>query len=182
MLWNIHRMMFMKIIAAEQSHIEDIMHVERSCFIPEIQEEREVFLSRMGINPFYVFIDETSGKAAGYISAEYIEKIPESASEIALNHKPSGKETSMIYISSFALLPEYRGTGLGKEMWNRSCELFSKIPGVKSLVLLVNEEWKGAAHIYESSGFETIKVFEDFFPRSNGERSKGILMVKKISY
>ncbi len=154
------------------------MHVERSCFIPEIQEEREVFLSRMGINPFYVFIDETSGKAAGYISAEYIEKLPECASEIALNHRPSGMETSMIYISSFALLPEYRGTGLGKEMWNRSCDLFSKLPGVKSLVLLVNEEWKGAAHIYESSGFEIVRVFEDFFPGRDGKRVCGILMKK----
>lgn len=156
------------------------MHVERSCFIPEIQEEREVFLSRMGINPFYVFIDETSGKVAGYISAEYIEKLPESASEIALNHKPSGMKTSMIYISSFALLPEYRGTGLGKEMWNRSCDLFSKLSGVKSLVLLVNEEWKGAAHIYENAGFETVRVFEDFFPGNDGKRACGILMRKKL--
>ncbi|MCQ2574385.1 MAG: GNAT family N-acetyltransferase [Treponema sp.] len=170
----------MKIIAAEQSHIEDIMHVERSCFIPEIQEEREVFLPRMGINPFYVFIDETSEKVAGYISAEYIEKIPESASEIALNHKPSGKNSEMIYISSFALLPEYRGTGLGKEMWNRSCDLFSKLPGVKSLVLLVNEEWKGAAHIYKSAGFETVRVFEDFFPGRYGTKSSGILMSKSL--
>lgn len=172
--------MKIKIAPAEPLYIDSIMHVEKSCFIPEIQEEREVFLSRMGKNPFYVFMDETSGKVAGYISAEYIEKIPESASEVALNHKPSGKKTNIIYISSFALLPEYRGEGLGKEMWNRSCALFSKLPGVKTLVLLVNEEWKGAAHIYERAGFKTVNVFEDFFPKTDGIRSKGILMCKEL--
>jgi len=172
--------MSLKIIEAKPLYIEEIMHVEESCFISEIQEEKGVFLSRMGENPFFVFIDEDSNKVAGYISAEYMEKIPETASEIALNHKPSGKETDIIYISSFALLPEYRGTGLGKEMWNRSCSLFENLPGVKTLVLLVNEEWQGAFHIYEKSGFEKFKVFDDFFPCEDGRKSDGILMAKKV--
>lgn len=161
-------------------YIEEIMHVEKSCFIPEIQEEREVFLSRMGNNPFYLFRDKESDKIAGYISAEYVEKIPESASEIALNHKPAVKTSNILYISSFALLPEYRGSGLGKEMWNQSCQCFSKLSGVNTLVLLVNEEWEGAFHIYEKSGFKKVKVFEDFFHCENGGRSDGILMSKRV--
>lgn len=172
--------MSLKIVPAEALYIEEIMHVEANCFIPAIQEEKEVFLSRMKNNPFYVFVDESTEKVAGYISAEYMEKVPEAASEIALNHKPSGKNTDIIYISSFALLPEYRGTGLGKEMWNRSCSLFENMPGVQTLVLLVNEEWKGAFHIYEGAGFRFIKRFEKFFPCENGKESAGILMVKKI--
>ncbi|MCQ2586120.1 MAG: GNAT family N-acetyltransferase [Treponema sp.] len=172
--------MSLKIVQAEEFYIEEIMHVEKNCFIQAIQEEKEVFLSRMEKTPFFVFVDEESGKVAGYISAEYMEKVPEQASEIALNHKPSGKATDIIYISSFALLPEYRGTGLGKEMWSRSCSLFENLPGVKTLVLLVNEEWKGAFHIYENSGFKQIQVFQEFFPRNDGGRSSGILMVKQI--
>lgn len=172
--------MSFEIVKAESFHIEEIMQVEKACFIPQIQEEREVFLSRMGMNPFYVFIDGTNGKVAGYISAEYMEKIPQSAVEIALNHKPSGKTSDIIYISSFALLPQYRGTGLGKELWIRSCELFSACPGLKKLVLLVNEVWKGAFHIYEKSGFEKVRVFKDFFPTEQGEKSNGILMIKEI--
>lgn len=172
--------MALTLVKAVPEFIEEIMHVEETCFIPEIQETREVFLSRMGEQPFFVFRDEGSGKISGYISAEFIEKIPEKASEIALNHKPSGKSSGIIYISSFALLPEYRGTGLGSEMWNRSCENFAKMPGVKTLVLLVNEEWKGAAHIYEKSGFKEICIFKDFFPRSDKSRSRGILMIKSV--
>ena len=47
-------------------------------------------------------------------------------------------------------------------------------------MLLVNEEWKGAAHIYERAGFKTVNVFEDFFPKTDGIRSKGILMCKEL--
>ncbi|MCQ2597072.1 MAG: GNAT family N-acetyltransferase [Treponema sp.] len=172
--------MRVEILQAEPLYIEEIMQVEKSCFIPAIQEEKEVFLSRMGINPFYVFKEEVSGKIAGYISAEYMECVPESGSDIALNHKPSGKKTNIIYISSFALLPEYRGAGLGKELWNRSCELFGNLPGTEKLILLVNEEWKGASHIYEKSGFEIVKIFEDFFPKEDKDRSNGILMAKNL--
>lgn len=173
--------MSLKIIPAKPLYIDEIMQIEEKCFIPAIQEEKEVFLSRMEDNPFYVFVDEASGKVAGYISAEYMEKVPETASEIALNHKPAGKTTGIIYISSFALLPEYRGTGLGKELWIQSCNLFSAFPGVETLVLLVNEDWKGAAHIYKSSGFKVVREFEGFFPDPMGTFSKGILMIKNNS-
>jgi len=161
-------------------YIEEIMHVEESCFIPEIQEEKEVFLSRIETGLFFIFRDTAAGKIAGYISAEYMENIPESSRDIALNHKPCGKSAGIIYISSFALLPEYQGTGLGKEMWDRCCERFSELSGVNKLVLLVNEEWKGAFHIYEKSGFEKNKVFEGFFPGVEGKKTDGIFMVKRL--
>ena len=167
------------LVPAEEKDIEEIMKIEEACFIPSIQETKAVFLSRMRKNTFLLFIDENEN-IAGYISAEFIEKIPSKKEEIALNHLPAEKNSPYIYISSFAIHPSYQGSGLGKIFWKMACEEFFKIPGVETLVLLVNSEWKGALHIYEKSGFETISVFEDFFPCEDGKFSDGILMAKNI--
>ena len=171
------------LLRATTSHIDDIMNIEEACFIKEIREKREVFLERIKCenDAFYVFLD--GQKVMGYISAERLEKIPETENEIALNHTPAGRGNNL-YISSFGILPSYRGNGDGKKLWEMAMNEFSQIDGIKKIILLVNEDWKGALHIYEKSGFTVHKIFPAFFPQPSNSstdkyRSDGILMVKE---
>lgn len=163
---------------ANSSDIDDIMKIEESSFIPQIQEDKDVFLKRIKLCPslFLIFQLEDDNKSViGYLSAEYMDKIPESAEELKLGHTPSSKKGRFIYISSFALLPQFRQNGLGKNLWNQAIHYFGDD---KDFLLLVNDEWKGARHIYEKSGFSLFKTFKDFFPSINGSVSDGHLLVK----
>ncbi len=88
---------------ATLSDIDSIMNVESAGFIKEIQEERDVFEARIVSNPelFLIFEDENK-KIAGYLSSEYLKKIPQNACEIALGHNPQkiNDEKNIIYLSS----------------------------------------------------------------------------------
>lgn len=77
-------------------------------------------------------------------------------------HKTNG---SVLYISSLALLKEYRGKGLGEKFFvNSVAALCASLGSVKKIVLLVNSEWKSALRIYEKWGFVTILALKEFFP------------------
>jgi len=177
--------MNLKIRTATISDLPQIMNVEQNGFIPQIQEEAAVFEARIKVNPdlFLIFEDSETQTVAGYLSAEYMEKVPSTAQQLALGHTPAAVSKSLetyIYISSYSLLPQYRGGGVGKQMWNASISWFEEKLGIKNFLLLVNEAWQGAKHIYENAGFKTVTVFEDFFPaEKDGFKSAGILMQKK---
>lgn len=163
--------------------IDSIMKVESAGFIKKIQEERKVFESRIVSAPelFLIFEDENKN-VAGYLSSEYLKKIPQEACEIALGHNPQKMtdEKNIIYLSSFSILPEYRGKGNGSLLWKKSLEyLQKKIDLDGTFVLLVNEVWKGAYKIYENSRFTKVKVFKDFFSAENNNKTDGILMICK---
>lgn len=163
---------------ANSSDIDAIMKVEKNSFIAQIQENRDVFLKRIMICPslFLLFQKEDENHTViGYLSAEYMNKIPESPEELKLGHVPSTEKGKFIYISSFAILPEFRQIGLGKKLWNQAIKYFGD---EKDYLLLVNEEWNGAMHIYEESGFILYKTFPDFFPSINNGTSDGHLLVK----
>jgi len=165
---------------AKISDIDSIMKVEKASFIESIQEEESVFLKRIEICPSLFLIFEQNGKVAGYLSAEILEKVPEKAEELKLGHEPKKidpeeNKAAFVYISSFAILPEYRGGGNGKKLWNESIKYF-RTCGFHNFLLLVNEVWKGAAHIYEESGFSQIQIFKDFFPSTDEKQTDGILM------
>lgn len=161
---------------ANPSDIDDIMEVEKAAFIPEIQEEKNVFLERIKAYPQLFLIFQHKNKIAGYLCGEYLNKIPETADEIKLGHIPAAADKNFLYISSFALLPEFRGSGNGKLLWNNALKY---IGSEANYILLVNEEWKSAMHIYENSGFEIIKKFENFFKKSENSFSNALLMQKK---
>lgn len=179
---------------AHLSDLDSIMHIEASSFIPSIQEDREVFKQRILRCPelFLVFEKrgQTFNEVAGYLCAEVMNKIPQSAQELQLGHLPADMtkideswdkgDRPLIYISSFALLPEYRGDGNGRKMWQASMKYFRERFTPQSLLLLVNEVWEGAKHIYSDSGFEVVRVFENFFPSMDKGFSNGILMQNLI--
>ena len=57
-------------------------------------------------------------------------------------------------------------------------EICLKNKNVKQGVLLVNDVWKGAKHIYEKNGFVEYKKIEKFFRTSENSFTDGILMAK----
>lgn len=198
----------MKIQNAKLSDIKSIMKIERSSFLPNIQEEEKVFLERIKVFPegFLLFYNDDlqsfsqssvgsqsatssqnvaktlpflqSSRPLGYFSTELWEKVPSNEDfavghDIKKLHSPSGK---ILYISSFALLPEARGKGNGFLLFNESLRYLEKRFSLEREVLLVNEKWQGAKHIYEKSGFIETQEIVGAFPDSDF----GIFMERNV--
>lgn len=163
----------MKIRNAEISDIFQIMQIERQSFSPSICESQNVFEERIKLckNCFLVF-ENDDGKLSGYFSAERWQNICLNEKAFALGHSanshcPDGK---ILYLSSFAILPEFRGTGQGKLFFKKSVDFFCrKNSGIETIVLAVNENWKNAVRIYEADGFKQIARFDNFFHEENSE-------------
>jgi len=91
------------------------------------------------------------------------------------SHSVDGK---ILYISSFAILSEFRGKRLGKKLFKKSLEFILENPvnkNVETLILLVNEQWNSALHIYENYGFKTVRKIAGIFPEDCG-----IIMEKSV--
>ena len=79
-----------------------------------------------------------------------------------LTHKTDGV---YLYVSSFALLKDYRSKGFGEKFFKNSlAALCSSMKSIKKIVILVDSEWQNALKIYEKLGFEQIFVLKEFFP------------------
>ena len=90
-------------------------------------------------------------------------------------HKTSG---SILYVSSFALLKDYRGKGLGEKFFKNSlAALCAANPEIKKVVLLVDSEWQAALKIYEKLGFQKVFELKEFFPTIQKKvNASGIIM------
>ena len=92
-----------------------------------------------------------------------------------LTHKTNG---CYLYVSSFALLKEYRGKGLGEKFFKNSlAALCAANPEIKKVVLLVDSEWQAALKIYEKLGFQKVFELKEFFPTIQKKvNASGIIM------
>lgn len=184
----------MKISYAKLSDISDIMKIEHSAFIPEIQENKETFEERIKIfsQGFFILSNDfrdsileiKKTQIIGYFSSEIWNEFPKTNDIFTLGHsskKVHNKNGSILYFSSFALLPSFQGKHLAepflKECLSSVCKTF---PNIEKIVLLVNEEWLGARHLYKKLGFKDSRIIKDFFPSLNQNRKKshGIIMEK----
>lgn len=180
----------MKIFPAKPFDIDSIMKIERAAFIPSIQEKQKTFEERLSVFPqgFFVLADNSdktvleNGKAeiVGYFTSEIWTSFPESDEIFTLGH--SAKKThdingSVLYFSSFALLPAFQGKKLA-EPFLTGClkSVCGAFPNIKKIVLLVDEEWLGARHLYSKLGFKAVRVIKDFFPSLKQKSSDGIIM------
>lgn len=159
------------------------MKIEEASFLEEIQETEEVFCDRIETfsNGFLLF--ETAGVTntiAGYFSTELWAEIPQGESSFRIGHsiksvhKDDGK---ILYISSFAILPEFRGSGNGKKLFFQAMDFLKSQFNLEKLVLLVNVEWAGARHIYSEYGFKEIFRIKNIFPAKDNQTTDGIVMV-----
>lgn len=168
---------------AKPEDISQIMKIEQSSFIEEIQESEEVFKERIETfcEGFLLFDAEgNEGCAAGYFSTELWKEIPESESSFKIGHsiKSTHKnDGTVLYISSFAILPEYRGGGNGKKLFSQALEYLKTNTKIEKLILLVNTEWEGAQHIYASYGFKEVFRIKNIFPAKDNQTTDGIVMV-----
>ena len=176
---------------AQPFDIPQIMQIERGAFIPPIQEKQKVFENRLRVFPqgFFVLSDssvETVAKAgravdAGYFCCEFWRELPKDDKPFKINHTASQghyKDGTVLYPTSFALRPEYQGKGLARPFFMSSlaaiCGAFSQI---QTVLLLVNQEWQRAQHIYTSVGFTELRRAPAFFPSLHTKTgSDGILM------
>ena len=106
--------------------------------------------------------ESTAGEKEKKNALKKIEKRFSLGHNPLLTHKIDG---AYLYVSSFALLKEYRGKGLGEKFFlNSLAALCSAMSGIKKVVLLVDSEWENALKIYKKLGFEQIFVLKEFFP------------------
>lgn len=179
----------MKIFPAKSFDIQDIMKIERAAFIPQIQESQKTFEKRLEVFPqgFFVLTDiSVSGSTvtAGYFTSEIWDFFPSSDDVFTLGHdaeKTHKESGSVLYFSSFALLPAFQGKKLA-EPFLKAClaGVCGAFPSIKKIVLLVNEEWSGARHLYEKLGFKEVRRIKDFFPSLKQKHSDGIVMAKEV--
>ncbi|MGP1368941.1 MAG: GNAT family N-acetyltransferase [Treponema sp.] len=171
---------------ADISDIDAVMRIEKESFDSAIMERREVFMQRLNVFPegFIVFEYGKNRREVGYICTELWEHIPNTQDFFAVGHDIKALHHaggSVLYISSFALLKEFRGAGNGKLLFGTALNFFKKNLIAETALLMVNEEWIAARRIYESYGFREYMIFDSAFPAASGkEFSRGIIMKKTL--
>ena len=169
---------------AKKFDINSIMNIEKDAFSVEIQEDKNVFLERIEVFPDGFFILEDKNNVIGYFSSELWNSVPkEGDSCFSLNHSAlenHKKKGTVLYVSSIAILNGYKGNGLGYRFFTESINKIVKVfPQIKEIVLLVNEIWTPALHIYKRCGFIEYGRMQNFFSTAK-IKSDGILMRKTV--
>lgn len=194
---------------ATPDDIEDIMKIEYFSFQEGIREDETVFRKRVEVFPkgFLLLVDET-GASKGYFASEIWQlpafkgsdsPVPASESSCAPASESSGVDASLftlnhdisdhhtdkgntLYISSFALLPECRGSGMGDKFFNEAvARIRSAFPGLTQSVLIVNESWVRARAIYKKRGYEECSTIPLFFKPEGDAPQSAIIMTGALS-
>lgn len=188
-------MMAYTVRGATSSDIEAIMHVEQQSFADGIAETQAVFAERLACAARcnYVLLSSDSQSVCGYVTAEIWDAAQFDPALFSLGHsvreqhRPDG---TTLYISSFALLPEVRGTriprsalsvesraskagadtaqgeptiGLAALFFSAALErIAASFPQLERIVLLVHEDWRKAIALYEAYGFTRMHTLEQF--------------------
>lgn len=153
---------------AKEKDIDDILKIEWEAFTSDICEERAVFIERIKTFEDGFLVIEYENRVIGYISSEiwnYTSNINRESFELGHSigsaHTIDGDE---VYISSFGILSEFKGIGLGKYLFDYFLNyIVGNVKNPKSLILLVSENWKSAINIYTSRGFQSVATFNNFF-------------------
>jgi ribosomal-protein-alanine N-acetyltransferase len=183
--------MHLPITQATASDIDEIMRIELACFSPGIREAREVFLDRLTTFPdgnLVLLAGAERGRAcAGYLSSEIWNEVPACLHEAwGLGHSAKERHRAdgeVLYISSFALDPAFRGKGAGRFFFQESIDRICWAnPRVKRIAFIVNESWLAARRIYETEGFAYTGKLEGFFApeASNGKRTDALVMERNL--
>ena len=174
----------LNMVPASLTDLDLIMEMEANGFAEHLQETREVYAKRIATFPKGSLLAYKGQTCVGCLFSEIWVYHPDPLPEYFLlnhsindRHQIGGRE---IYISSMTVNQDFRGQGIGRELFNQSLNYFSNnFFNIKSSILLVNEHWKSAKAIYEQSGFKPLMILDNFFG-SEATPSHGIVMRKHL--
>ena len=153
---------------AEPRDLAAVMQVERQSFEENIVEDESVFADRIAYasDCNYVLVKANTQSVCGYFTAELWDALQMDVGAFALGHsvrerhQPAG---TVLYISSFALLPEMRGLKIAENFFAAAIEhIISVFPQLERIILLVHEDWHKAIRIYEKQGFARTQILDRF--------------------
>jgi ribosomal protein S18 acetylase RimI-like enzyme len=142
----------------------DLMEIETRCFEPSIQEDwesRKDLIEHSNIILFVYDGEKIVGDA--YCADEEAGDMgePDDVDTIHLEEVfAKMKEENGIYVMSFALLPEYQGRGIAKQLVSEMVSI-SKREGFKVMYSHAHEG--ASAHLFESVGGKFVEKREDWF-------------------
>lgn len=158
---------------ATTADLDTIMRVEDACFEPTVRERRETFAERLAAFPEgnYVLIADARGDGmvvAGYLCAElWTEKPAPESDAWKLGHSAAGAHDgrgTVLYISSLAVDPAFRGHGAGRALFRESIgRTLADCPWVRTITFIVSEAWASARALYETEGFAYTGRIAGFF-------------------
>lgn len=170
---------------ATPGDLGEVMALEVAGFVPGIVEEPDVFAQRIAVFPEGFLLVQEGTRTIGYVCAEiWSHWSPQAVSEARYDlghditkwHVPFG---DTLYVASMTVAPSARG-GVGRRLFRLSLDRwFRAFPLVRQVVLIVNEHWSAARHLYETEGFEEVERLPDFFRPQEGPRGTALVMRKE---
>lgn len=169
----------------KSSDINRIIEIERSSFSKDVQESKELYLKRINLFKEGNLGFYADDKLIGFFCSELWHfKERYDLNQFTLNgdfeasHNSKGDE---LYISSFAIDKQYRSLLKGKEAFNLAINFLLKHLEIKSIILLVGQNWLAARSIYKQWGFKEIAEIEGFFSDSKQDGNKAIIMRSSLA-
>lgn len=168
--------------------LKDILIIEDDSFPLGIKESKELYTDRIQVFPEGNTICEINGKCVGCICTEiwqvrhyFYKELFMEENSINRLHSPYG---NTLYISTFALLKNYRGKGIGKALFEEHIKHVTKsFPKISKQLLVVGEPWKPAQTTYKKHGFKPVPyiILQGYFEPKEKEPFDGIVMWKNLS-
>lgn len=131
-----------------------LVRIEERCFPPEVRYDPLVLEALLASPRAAVLLAESGGAAVGYAAGEV--------------EGPRG------HVVSIAVLPEWRGKGIGRALLLELEREMAKM-GAEEAVLEVSVENERALRLYRGAGYEVVAVLPGYYGSSDA-----YLMVKRL--
>ena len=142
----------------------DLMEIETRCFEPDIQETWESKRKLIERSDIILFAyDENKIIGEAYTAKEAAGDMGEPGHRDTVHLEEvfaKAKKENGVYFMSFAILPEYQGKGIGKQLM---ADMFSVCKKEGFKVVYSHAHEGASAHMFESFGGEFIEEREDWF-------------------
>lgn len=170
---------------ADSADLDAVMSLEEAGFPRGIVESRGAFSRRIETFPEGFLLAEHRGQPQGYICAEIWASSPDLHSDCRrfdLGHDIGAwlrRDGDTLYVASMTVAPAFRGQGLGRELFRRGLERWTReFPRVRRIFLIVNEHWTSARGIYAAEGFDKTGRLTSFFRPVDGPPGDALVMEK----
>lgn len=172
---------------AELRDLPRLEEIETSSFRRGVQESREILEERIRVFPqgFVVASEKATDQPIGYISSEiWRNNIEPNRGNLCVEHsirEMHDVSGAKLYISSIAILPSYRGLGLGETLLRYLLEGINRqYPSLEQALLVVCEDWDNARRLYQRCGFIERSHMEDLYHPEESMPRSGIVMVRRF--